>query len=198
MPHSSDDRFSKAANAFLSNVWGDRAIGMDVSAIDWGKVNHSDILYLLYLYPFVQMISSNPVWEATIIPHFRKAPSGWLMHDYGQALSCSPGKYLFGAGNPEISEEDSESGSGRGTIVKQTVITAEAMVRWAMEKGWPGLEIVAGTDLMKWAIWMAAQDRNFLVLGYVPTPQDQEKRERIRRLKSENPGISTGLEPSSG
>src|SRR5271170_2101158 len=109
MSNSSGDRFSKAANAFLSNVWGDRALGMDITAIDWSKVNHADILFLLRLYPFVQMISSNPVWEETIIPHFRKAPSGWLMHDYGQAMSCSPGKYLFGPGNPEINEEDGDS-----------------------------------------------------------------------------------------
>lgn len=197
MSNSSGDHFSKAANAFLNNVWGDRSIGMDISAIDWSKVNHADILYLLHLYPFVQMISSKPVWEETIIPHFRKAPSGWLMHDYGQALSCSPGKYLFGPGNPEINEEDSDSGSAGGTVVKQTVITAEAMVIWAMEKGWPGLEIIAGTDLMKWAIWMAGQDHNFLVLGFEPKPQEKEKLERIRRFRAENPEINKGLEPNS-
>ncbi|QLH41572.1 MAG: hypothetical protein HWD59_01820 [Coxiellaceae bacterium] len=54
------------------------------------------------------------------------------------------------------------------------------MVAIAMEKGWPGIEIVAGNPLMCWAAWMLAQDYNFPLQGYEPTRVEKRKRERIK------------------
>ncbi len=198
---SNDDRFSKAANAFIRSVWGDRAIGMDIPAIDWSKpIRHEDVLYLLRLYPYVQIISSNPQWEETIIPQFRRAGSGWLIHDYGQAMSSSPGPYLYGPGNPELGEakerEGGEGGGGFFSVTIQGLITAEAMIIWAMEKGWPGVEIISGTEFMKWAIWMVTQDRNYPSLGFEPSEVDKAKHERIRRLRAEY--VAKGPQPGGG
>lgn len=180
----------------LNSLWEERMFGGDVPQIDWNRpVSHQEVEYLLRIYPYLQMISSEAVWEEEIIPQFKIAPSGWVMHDYGQAMSTSPGKYLFGAGNPELQEE--EGGSQTGTIITQAYITAEAMIEFAMEKGWPGVEIVSGTPFMQWAAWMAAMNRNYTLVGYEPTEKEKKKRERILRLfGGVAPGLGAGIRPS--
>jgi hypothetical protein len=183
----------------LNSLWEERMFGEDIPHVDWNRpVSHQEVEYLLGIYPYLQMISSEAVWEEEIIPRFKTASSGWVIHDYGQAMSTSPGKYLFGPGNPELREEEEEGGSetGTGTIITQSYITAEAMIEFAMEKGWPGVEVVAGTPFMQWAAWMAAQDRGYKLVGYEPTEKEKKKRERILRLsggKAAGPGA--GIRP---
>ncbi len=95
---------------------------------------------------------------------------------------------MFGSGNPEWEDEGGKggsSGTGDGTLVRQAFDAASAMVDLAIEKGWPGIEIIAGTSLMQWAAWMAAQDKNFLLVGYQPDQEAKKKRERIIKLRSQ-------------
>ncbi len=183
-----------------SSLWEERLLGNDLGEIDWDRpVSHEDVNYLLRLYPFVQMINSEAVWEETVIPQFSKAPCGWLIHDYGQAMSVSRGNYLFGDAHPELTDEDEggEGGDADGTVTKQTFDTAEAMVARAIDKGWAGIEIIAGTDFMKWSVWVAAQIRGYTLLGYEPNRQEKEKYERVRRmLKSKETGYQPGAAPS--
>ncbi|HVV69832.1 MAG TPA: hypothetical protein VHE99_12530 [Gammaproteobacteria bacterium] len=183
----------------LNSLWEERMFGEDIPQIDWNRpVSHQEVEYLLRLYPYLQMINSEAVWEEEIIPRFKRAPSGWVIHDYGQAMSTSPGKYLFGPGNPELKEEEGGgSETGAGTIITQTYITAEAMIEFAMEKGWPGVEIVSGTPFMQWAAWMAALNKNYTLVGYEPTEKEKKKRERILRLAGGvAPSLGVGIRPS--
>jgi len=196
MSDNSADRLTKQANEFVHSIWSDRDLGMDAPAIDFTKpVTHAEVMALANKFAFLQMVSSNPNWDEPVIPRFRTAASGWVIHDYGQAMSSSPGRYLFGPGNPEITPKKTADEGGdtsrelappeNGSYIKQTVDTAEAMIEWAIEKGWPGVEIIAGTQLMQWAAWMAAQERGYSVIGFEPTEKERQKSARIRRLKAD-------------
>lgn len=183
--------FTKKVDAFLKNVWGKRAENLPTPEIDWNKpARPEDMRFLLKIYPFLQIMSSSPEFPESITPKFIRAKSGWIIHDYGDAMSSSPGKDLFGPGSPdEISvpiEEMEEGGEeGGGTIIQRSYDTAEAMIILAIQKGWPGVEIIAGTQFMQWAAWMVAQDQNIPFAGYGPTEEDEKKRKRILELRTQ-------------
>lgn len=196
-------KFNAAADAYLHSIWSERELGMKIPAIDWDKpIRHSDVLFLLRQYAYLQVINSEADWENVPPLQFRIAPSGWVIHDYHEAISASPGPLLYGPGNPEFkvrSEKEGEEGEGErgtGSITQQTVDTAMAIVHLAIEKGWAGLEIISGTDLMKWAAWFAARGLDYPIHGYEATEKDEEKRQRIIRLRREG-GIPT-LGPTPG
>lgn len=184
-----DKTFKQESDELKTDIWGERDTGMDMPAIDLNlPITHDDVLYLLnHRFPYLQLISSNPAWEETIVPRFLKARSGWIIHDYGQAMSVSPGRLIYGPGNPEVVAEeggaDTGGSSGRGTIIEQTFTTAEAMVQLAMDKGWPGVEIIAGTDLMKSSVWIVAQMAGYSLKGYEPSEKDTQKRDRVLRAR---------------
>lgn len=167
----------------IKDFWENRAIGIVTQPLD--SISKATLAYLRELYPYLQMISIDAKFEEVVIPKFKKAPSGWIIHDYGQAMSSSPGKYLYGPGNPELPSDDGTDSGGTGTVVRQTVETAQAMIALAIEKGWPGVEFISGTPLMEWAGWMAAQEKNYPVAGYTPTREGQNKLERIKQIKKE-------------
>lgn len=191
------DKYKDFSKAILQNIWGKRAKGLPVPKIDWsGPLKHEDILYLINRYPFLQIISTEPSFKVDIEPKFIKANSGWLIHDYGDAMSSSPGELLYGNYSIPLktlqkkAEEDEggESGAGefgKGTILNQAFLTAQEMIAIAIEKGWPGIDLVDGTELMKWAAWMAAEDKNLTLSGFEPTQEDKEKRARIRKYLAE-------------
>lgn len=180
-----------------SSLWEERLLGSELGEVDWNRpISEEDFQYLLKLYPFVQMINSEAVWEETVIPQFSESPCGWLIHDYGQAMSVSRGEYLYGDSHPHLRDKAADSS---GTVVKQTFDTADAMVAKAIEKGWAGIDIIAGTDFMKWSIWVATQIRDYPLIGYEPTKQDREKFERIRRvLVSKEASLEPGKAPLGG
>lgn len=192
----------KNVEDLIKDFWENRAMGIVAQPLN--LISKATIAYLREQYPYLQMISMNAKFEEAVIPKFKKSPSGWVMHDYGQAMSSSPGKYLCGPGNPELQDDEGgggkADGAGSGTLVRQTVDTAIAMIEWAIEKGWPGVEIISGSELMQWAAWMAAQDKNFPMMGYVPSKQGQRKLERIQRLKKEKElgGVESGLTKNIG
>lgn len=167
----------------IRDLWENRAVGITTQPLDF--LDKAVLAYLRELYPYLQMISIDAKFEDAVIPKFTKSPSGWVIHDYGQAMSSSPGKYLYGPGNPELEEEDGRGGTGSGTLVRQTVETARAMVELAIDKGWPGIEIVSGTQLMQWAIYMESEERNYPLAGYSPDRQGQQKLERVKRIRRE-------------
>lgn len=188
------DKYKNFSDVMLRNVWGKRAQGFEITPIDWSRpVKHEDVFYLVNRYPFLQMISSNPSFEGEMQVKLHTAKSGWVIHDYGDAMSSSPGELLFGNYSVEKKEEDeggegsgtTDLSAGKGTVYNQAVMTAQEMIELAIQKGWPGVEIIDGTELMKWGAWMAAEDNKFSLGGYEPTAADKRKRERLRRTSSE-------------
>jgi hypothetical protein len=169
---------------FLSEIWSKRGEGLPAFEIDWNKpIRHQDLLYLLNRrYPFLQMVNTDPDFFGEYETKLVTAPNRWVIHDYGDAMSSSPGKYLFGPGSPEVDEEDEGGNKGSGTMIQQAFDTAQTMIALAIEKQWPGVQIVAGTPIMQWSAWMAAQDHQFPIEGYEPSEQDQLKRKRVQSV----------------
>ena len=69
--------------------------GIDIYSFRDIKIQ--DIYYLLSQWPFLQ-IANTESRLADLQPEvqFVEAGSGWLIHDYGDALSSSPGRFLLG------------------------------------------------------------------------------------------------------
>lgn len=187
------------AKKSLKNDWKQHIAGLDLKEANiFRPITHKDIDYLCNKYPFLQMINSEAKFEGEIIPKFITSQSGWIIHDYGDAMSASPGEFLFGGGDyktfleailkGKIEEggEEGEGGAivnpGKGTIIKQMFDTATEMVKIAIKR-WPGIEIIDGTNLMKWAAWLAAKEKNYSLEGFDPEEEDIKKYERVTKHK---------------
>lgn len=154
-------------------------------AVDWSAaITPNDILYLLDRCPFLQIVSTDD--KAAKPFEIIRAPSGWDVHSYGEALSSSPGRLLF-ADHQDfkriLKEEGDEGGSqtgGRGTIYQQAFDTAVFMVALAKKLGWPAIYIVDGHPRMQWAAWFAATENGLEIGGFTPTEEDYKKRDRVK------------------
>lgn len=199
-----DDMSLTNVDNIIKDFWENRAVGVVTKPLDF--INTAILQYLRERYPYLQMISMQAKFEEAIIPQFKKSSCGWVIHDYGQAMSSSLGKYLYGPRNPGMKEKEEDTtggsgtwdGTGAGTLIRQTVDTAKAMIDLAIEKGWPGVEIISGTELMQWAAWLAAQEKNYPLIGYSPSREEQKKYDRIRKEKSQTAEESAKLTQKGG
>ena len=191
MANKDDPYQDQEVSSFLSEVWGRRAQGLPPLEEVMGTVRPEDVRYLCdHYYPFLQILSSEAHLGEIMEPKFITAESGWVIHEYGVAMSASPGEFLIGDYWAE--EEDEEGGEGKrtllpgkGTVVLQQIQTAQAMMQLAQKNGWPGVEIIDGTPKMKWAGWMAAKDLGLEIEGYEPSEKEQAKRKRIQKRMAE-------------
>ncbi len=171
---------------------------LGVKELAWARgVSREELLYLLDQCPFLQIVSTGKD-EAFADPQFVEAKSGWTIHDYGNAMSSSPGKYLFSSADfrslfTKINA-DAES-AGKGTIVKQAHDTAAEMITLAQQKGWRGVNVVDGHPLMVWAAWMKAEAESFPFEGFNPSAEDEAKRERAKRTDVEDQ-MKVGAKPA--
>jgi hypothetical protein len=156
--------------------------------LDFDWVRHiapEEVQYLLDHCPFLQLIDPSSEFSEPL--QQIEAVSGWVIHDYGNAMSSSPGRFLMGGGNFRIlleGEEDEEGGGGpinpgKGSIYKQAIDTAQQMIELAIREGWEGIQIVDGHPLMKRAAWIAACHFGYNIRGYMPTDRDEAIRARI-------------------
>lgn len=150
----------------------------------------TDVLYVLNQCPFLQIVNADYSTYGEVNFKVHRAKSGWDIHDYGDALSTSPGALLYGGIRmPEDEEDDGGTdargldGKGVGTIVKQAVDTTIELVQLAIDKGWGGLLLIDGHPLMQWAAWMDSYDKGYNLQGYEANQADFEKRERILRIE---------------
>lgn len=191
---------------FLKKLWDKRASGEDVPEIDidlFSTVTPENVMYLLNLYPFLQMISTEAEFTEEVITNFVTAKSGWIIHNYGEAMSSSLGDFLYtgGAYRPlplvdrsilkeEGDEEGGEDGGdvqlnpGKGTVINQAFDTAVEMVEIARKNNWPGIHIVAGTPIMEWAAWLTADKYEMEISGYEPDRDSYNKQHRLQALST--------------
>ncbi|OGT54449.1 MAG: hypothetical protein A3F17_07605 [Gammaproteobacteria bacterium RIFCSPHIGHO2_12_FULL_41_15] len=164
--------------------------------VDWKRpITHEDIAYLLAHYPFLQMVSSGDT-PALPEPKLILARSGWVIHLYGEALSCSPGGLLFQGGDFRVLLGEHGMlpteiiNPGKGTVHKQAFDTAQEMVELAKRYSWPGIRIVDGHPSMYFAIWIGAERNGIpIVGGYVPNQEDQRKMALMQRSPEEDQAI---------
>jgi len=198
MPPSENNNGAKSTlDFFLKNLWGKRAGGLNLPVEEiFSSVTPENIAYLLnFLFPFIQIVSTSAAFAGEAGLRFITAKSGWIIHDYGEAMSTSLGNFLYKGSDyyaltlpqkeSEASEGGEAGGSGtselkpNGTLVKQAYDTAFEMVELVHQKGWPGIQIVAGTPTMEWAVWVAAEEKKMKVVGFTPDKKAQDKRQRI-------------------
>ncbi len=166
---------------FINMVWANRSEGLPVTGFDLKReITPEELRYMHQKFAYMQILNPEGQGEFSDI-RFIRGQSGWMILDYRNAMSTSPGEALF--------SDELYSGSrdeyyrinlGTGTRVKQIIDTAAEMVTMAKERNWPSIHIVNGQRLMKWGIWKASMDLDIPLTGFVPTKQDEEKYKRIK------------------
>ena len=178
----------------------DQAIaGVKLEKVDlFRPISHSDMTYLYDRYPFLQIIDMAPEPTVESEVQFITADSGWVVHYYGDAMSASPGQYLYGGGDysfktyQQLLDEEDEGGEGgdiinpgKGTVRNQAFMTAQFMVALAKQRNWAGIGIIDGHALMKWAAWAEAVEQQLAVQGFTSTQREEQRRKRLRRTWAE-------------
>ncbi len=165
----------------------------------WGRpVTPDEVAYLYDQYPYLQLLDNISLAEAGGGPKagqqwdvevLKTKCAGWQLLDYGFAFSTSPGEKLFQGGFQDDDEDGGSSGTGDGTLVKQSFDVAGELVNRAIEKGWRSFYITGGHPRMKWAAWWHATQKGIAVGGYMPTIEDYAKQEVIGRSEEEEKEI---------
>lgn len=149
-----------------------------------------DLLYILNHCPFLQIVNSNPTPNDSHPAKIIKADSGWNILDYGNALSTSPGDFLW---------DDGTRNPGKGTLVNQAFNSVKQMIEIAVQNGWKSIDIVDGTPNMQRNAWICADEFRIRLRGFLPSDEDLKTKERVERSSSDweslRHTISTG--PSS-
>lgn len=170
--------------------------------IDWARaITTEEILYLINHCPFLQMINPDADDEDAHDVRITTANSGWPIHDYGDAISSSPGPLLYGGGFFRYStdDDDDEGGGivnpGKGTIIKQAFDTATQMIDMARKRGWKMVQFIDGHPLMERAAWIRAEQLKIRVEGFVPTEDDQKVRALVERSGADIEVIKQRIQP---
>jgi hypothetical protein len=155
--------------------------------IKWARgISPEDLLYLLDQCPFLQILDTAPEIKSEPDPvKFIKSESGWTIHNYGDAMSSSPGKLLFGGYYQRVNQDEDDEGGGgfaqgsgeyiqgKGTIRGQAYVTAAEMIDQAKALGWSGIKIVDGHPWMMRRAWLQANKQGLPVEGFAPTEHDK-------------------------
>ena len=116
-------------------------------------------------------------------PSFVTCPeSGWQIQYWignesqPSLMSSAPGDIIYGG----------RTDSGQGTFINQAFMTALAMLKLAKMQNWPGIQMIGGSDIMRWAAWAIADHNGMASFGYTPGPEDKAKQDRIEAILNQN------------
>ena len=180
-------------------------------------VTEEDLNMVRAQWPFLELVcwrnpddedDANSKMESLTIPvgeqgapcFIASEESGWTIQywvgndELATAMSSSSSEQVYGG------VEDAEGGQA-GTVAGQAFATALDMISLAQEQGWPGVQIIAGTENMQWAAWAACEAANMPCLGYSPGPEAHAKAERCQSLiesKVAVAGVTQSLAPGMG
>ena len=158
-----------AEESLSFNVWSERDLGVDTfAAKNFDSVSGADIEYYSnFSYPFVQLVNANTVFGEELPLNFITASTGWVIHDYGEAISASAPYSV------DMKENI--------TSVLDQAKTAEEIAKIINAKGWTSVEVIAGTESMKRLIYMEGKKAKFDLIGYTPTANDEKCYERLAK-----------------
>jgi hypothetical protein len=98
MPDTTNAGSESNLEYFLKTLWDKRDSGLKLPAIDlFRNITPENIQYLLSLYPFLQIVNTEAMFIGEVTPKFIQAKSGWIIHDYNEAMSSSLGNFLYSA-----------------------------------------------------------------------------------------------------
>lgn len=160
----------------------------DLEAMMTRGVSVSDVMYLLSRYPFVQLVDGGD--NATVFEHVKivKTPKGFDICHYGDSMSSSAGRLMFGSDHASRGHDEGDGGEGGsgldvGTIVRQRYMTAQHMIELALEQEWASVHVVDGHHDMARDVWIEGQRQGITVTGFLPSEQDERTRDRILMSK---------------
>ncbi len=155
--------------------------------IDWARaITPEEVEYLLLHCPFLQILDTDPKPPHDQVNIITAESSNWKIQDHGDAMSSSPGKFIFGGGYFQIHDDDEDEGGsgivnpGQGTIVNQAFNTAKEMAQLAKQNNWAGIHIVDGHPVMIRGAIFTAMQLGLGFSGYELTERDYTVRERLR------------------
>lgn len=142
----------------LENIWKTRnSLGMDLQR-NLGIVTPEAVQYLCSLYPFLQLIHADALFSETTEVKFISEPlSGWIIHDYDEALSTAA---------PQ------DSGRKKGVMAQVNVVSE--LVNLIATRRWSKVELIAGTVLMSRLLWIESKRWGFELTRYEPTDGDRK------------------------
>jgi hypothetical protein len=81
--------FMQEEPSLVSSVWAQRSLGIDLPK-NPDSVAPRDVKHVCdSSYPFIQLINSNAVFAEETPINFITTSDGWVIHDYGDAISVS-------------------------------------------------------------------------------------------------------------
>lgn len=188
------DEFLAAQEGLLDGLidpeWEKTLERLGLEEADVTGVSLDDILYLAKRWQFLQVVDSGGDHKPYAKPKRIQAKSGWTIVDYGDAMSTSPGRYIFGRGYVPFYDDDEEGGGGaalfgKGTIIKQAFDSACEIIQLAQEAGWKGVQVVDGHPDMQRAAWVEAVRIGVRLEGYIPDVPAELVRRRIAMSEAE-------------
>ena len=156
-----------------------------------------------------ELLDTGELGEPVMLPN----EYGWIIQYWLGSLSGdTPAIISAGVAHawpepsfPErCSPDDDIDYTGKGTLVRQSFYVAGQMIALAVDHQWHALELMGGSEQMKWAAWCFAQTFGLECRGYEPTEEDRGKKKRIQELLDEikanaqevtldlSPGFGTG------
>lgn len=168
-------------NIDLSNIWGLRASGIDLSAIA-RPITQQEIEFLLDQHPFIQVVNTEGTFDGERID-FLSSKSGWTIFSYKNAMCASLGNFLPATEYIEPIEPNSANPVSKldiGTIYKQAATTAQDILAIAIRDKWKGIEIINGTPFMKWVLAIFARIHGLQLFGF---EFDQDAENRYKKFK---------------
>ena len=160
----------------VSNIWTQRSLGISLPKNLESEL-HANVEYLCNnLYPFLQLVNVNAVFTEETMVNFIPASTGWIIHDYGEAISTSA---VHGV-KPKKKDEASGDGEGGGSGgIGDQIITVAEIAHLIAEKGWSAVELIAGTKMMQRFIWVESKKYGFGLSGYAPDANDEKCYDRL-------------------
>lgn len=150
-------------SSLATDVWTRRELGLELSE-NTQVVTHDSIEYLCnYVFPFFQLIDiSSPSKSKGYPVKLIKALTGWIIHDYGDAISTS-------------APHNNGTNSGVAAQVATVVEVADIITK----KGWDTVELIAGTPLMNRMLKYLSGVNGFTLAGYTYNEEDEKCYERL-------------------
>ena len=206
MTSQSNEKNAKKRYPFTSIL---EKLSLDLNNWDHRPLSEAELQYMFDRFTHIQITTpSDPRLPNYNPPKIVTSQSGWAVLNYGNAISSSPGKYLYNyAGQTQYQDmkkkkqhfnnaednDDDEGGTDIGTLSRQRFDTAEDIVQQAIQNGWEVIHIVDGDPTFIWAIWTHAQQNNIAVTGYKFGKAEEERKERIFRSELDDQLIRQGI-----
>lgn len=169
----------------IDAVWGEqkKEERLELPVQLWSPITHEDVEYVCnYFYPFLRLANvSGNAGGSSLNPSFILLPNNWVVYDYINSL-CTAVPHFYRKDIHGVSQEKQEKitetgdeTGGEGTIVKQQFDAAFEIMNIAKERGWTAVQIIDGTQLIKFYAWIAAQELGISLEGFMPTDAERKR-----------------------